>query len=150
MARKTESFVIKMDDESEINVTVYELRVGDILKLFDQTSSMQENNESVGVKDLMSLADANFLPLCSNLKIEDLKQMAPSDIKVCLDKFKKVNSAFFEMAHMVGLSTFLKNLQAAALADFGQFVVGLSNAATRMSSTTDTPTSSEPSMKTLD
>ncbi|RLC88913.1 MAG: hypothetical protein DRJ03_01340 [Chloroflexi bacterium] len=117
MARKTETFKIEGYDKS---FTVTELTVKQIIGL------VQDDVQTAGddFDALRSIFADKVLPLASNVTMEDLVEMAPSDIKEFWDHFYKVNSVFFEMARKSGLKAVLETLQTAILSDFGKWLAG--------------------------
>jgi len=95
--RKTKT--IKIDDKE---ILIKELRVKDVLELME-TSEGQEKSWTDLIKE--------FLPRVTNLTIDELTAMAPSEIQQIYDAFKEVNAAFFEMARAVGMDAALTELK---------------------------------------
>lgn len=74
-----------------------------------------------GLSTLDSLKDfisSDFLPKVTNLKLQDLIEFPPSDLKTLYEKFKDVNSTFFEFAEAAGLGGLLGMLKTAIQTDF--------------------------------
>jgi hypothetical protein len=92
---------IKIDDKE---ITVRELRVKDLIELLDRTGA-DPNNANL----LEALR--TFLPKCSDLTVDDLTGMAPSEIKQVYDAFKEVNEVFFETARGLGLGNVVADLK---------------------------------------
>lgn len=95
--------ITKIDDKE---ITVRELRVRDLIELLDGTGV---DPKSANILEALR----TFLPKCSDLTVDDLIGMAPSEIKQVYDAFKEVNEVFFETARGLGLGnviTDLKNL----------------------------------------
>ena len=105
-------------DTVQINgmeILVKELTVGEILDLFtgvDKGSTF----EVIATK-----AD-QFLGAACGISVDTLKTMAPSQIKIVYEKFREVNSAFFEMAHLMAVGeiveTVTAELKASLVKDF--------------------------------
>lgn len=94
--RKSKS--IKIDD---LEIIVKELRVKDVRKLLD----MAETSED----DMMSLVD-QFLPMVTDLKTDNLENMAPSELKIVWEAFSEVNADFLEWAGRLGIMKALGSL----------------------------------------
>lgn len=116
MARKMKTFQI---EGREGDVEVKELTVSEILKL------MQHEGDDTSLKGFVDMV-GEFLPLATNLKMEQLKDMAPSDIKVVWEKFREVNDTFFEVSQRVGMGDLLGQLKKAIIKDFGKLLVSSS------------------------
>lgn len=116
MARKMKTFQI---EGREGDVEVKELTVSEILKL------MQHEGDDTSLKGFVDMV-GEFLPLATNLKMEQLKDMAPSDIKVVWEKFREVNDTFFEVSQQVGMGDLLGQLKKAIIKDFGKLLVSSS------------------------
>jgi hypothetical protein len=86
-----------------------------------------------------------LLPLTTNLTIEELEDMRPSELKLIWEKVREVNAVFFDIANAAGIQKLAAQFKDAILADFlSSFVSSLSaGIRSRSSSTSDTPTSSE-------
>jgi hypothetical protein len=94
-------------------VTVRELTVEQILFLIDGGKAVPGKNMALG--DLET-----FLAYCTDITLDDLKQLAPSEIKAVYDDFREVNAVFFEMARAVGFDKILQDLKTAVLKDFAK------------------------------
>jgi hypothetical protein len=119
---KTNTFKI---DGFDKQFTVRELKVKEVLGLL---GSVKESKLS-DIEAFMDVIKNEFLPLAGNVQIEDLEEMAFSDIQLILDKFMEVNDAFFVLARKTGMSEFIDNLKTAIVADFGAYVVASSKRA---------------------
>jgi len=104
---------IKIDDKE---ITIRELRVKDILEVFD----------SFGEKNLSDIQGQieTFLPRVTDAKLKDLKDMAPSEITLLYDAFREVNASFFDMARSAGLDRFIADIKATILKDFSELFAG--------------------------
>jgi len=99
MARKTTTFSIEGRDKP---IELRELTIRDIIPLLEEGESENKDDSLDGFKALFQ----KFLPKCSNLdKIEDLYDIAPSDIEMIWEKFKDVNSVFLKVSQQLCLST---------------------------------------------
>lgn len=107
---------VKIDGRDK-PVTVRELRVKDILGL------MGEGDDSG--PDITSLAGMKTaLDLVADITLEEIKELAPSEIKVIYDAFREVNSVFFEVAGTVGLGKVLDELKQSIVKDFARQFAG--------------------------
>ena len=91
--RKTKK--IKIDDKE---ITVLELRVKDIRKILDSAEEIS------GFSDIETL-----LPMATDLKLKDLDELAPSEIRQIWQAFSEVNADFFGLAQKMGLEKILKS-----------------------------------------
>lgn len=127
--RKTETLEI---EGYKKRFTVNELTVKEIISLMDDDTFKETSLESFK-KGL----DEKILPLCTNVKVDDLIAMAPSEIMEIWEAFRKVNASFFEVAQKMGLTELLnkggEELKKAILGDFSKLAVA--------SLKQDTPTS---------
>ncbi|KKM00924.1 hypothetical protein LCGC14_1799580 [marine sediment metagenome] len=116
-------------------ITVLELTVGDIIDLgylvtgqmapdADEADGAGAGNKDAAGEDLFSIGGIQKL-LEQHLelgvqgaKLEDLRRMAPSELKVLYEAFKEVNTVFFEVAQQVGLKDLLRTLQETVRKDF--------------------------------
>jgi hypothetical protein len=99
--------------------TVKELTVKEIISLMsgdlgDLSLNLEEFKEAFG---------ENFLPLCTDITLDDLIDMAPSEIKICWEKFREVNATFFEVARTSGMDGLLQQIRDAIIADFSKWLV---------------------------
>ena len=74
---------VKIDD---LEVTVYEVIIEDLLM-----TKLPESFDEI--KDGL----AGLLPKCTDLSIDKMKKMPPSDLKKVWDGFKEVNDVFFSL-----------------------------------------------------
>ena len=113
--RLTKTFEIKGYDKSFM---VNELKVKEILGLMSD-DNLQELTLATMEKQFSKV----LLPLCSNVTMEELKEMAPSEIMTIWENFKEVNNSFFALARQMGLQSVIDNLKVAVIEDFGKLVV---------------------------
>jgi len=123
--RKTVTFKIEGYEKS---FTVNELTVKEIISL-----TSEDLLGDVSISKLKENFETRLLPICSNIELSDLMEMAPSDLKAIWDNFKKVNSDFFAVARNAGLDKILIRLKEALIADFSSYVADSSKADTQTS-----------------
>lgn len=93
--RKTKT--IKIGDRE---ITVKELRVKDIRQILETA----ENENDDFLKQIEGL-----LPLVTDLKLKDMEDMAPSELKVLWEAFREVNSDFLSLTERLGVGGALKD-----------------------------------------
>jgi hypothetical protein len=123
--RKTKTFEIEGIDKT---ILVNELTVRQIIDLMSS-----EDGEELGATDLGALRkhfEAKLLPIATNLTMEELLKMAPSEIQTVYENFKEVNQSFFDLARAAGLESVFNSLKQAITKDFGNLLVSSSNPAT--------------------
>jgi hypothetical protein len=120
---KTHTFKIEGDDDREYEV--YELTVRQIIDLI-QDKALEG---SLTIDDFQKYF-SKMLPLFCNVKLEELLDMRPSEIKVIWDKFSEANSVFFDTARKAGLDSLIGQLKKAIIADFSNLLVSSSKPAT--------------------
>jgi len=104
---------LKIDDRE---ITVRELTVKQIMGLFDSAGQGDATTDDLAgiLKDKLSLV--------SDLALEDVASMAPSELRQVWDAVKEVNTDFFDLARAVGLGQavdkVLAQLKEALLSDF--------------------------------
>jgi len=119
-------------------ITVYELTVKQIIG-FMQDDVWQSDDDSL--EGFRSILHKRLLPICTTLTMEDLIEMAPSDIETIWLAFKKVNSVFFVAARRTGLQEMLdtliegikSQLKAAITEDFLRLAAALPKPGTQLS-----------------
>ena len=111
MARKTATFKIEGYEES---FELRELTVKEIIGLMqsDLDTSLD------GFKQLLD----KFLPLCSNIKPNDLYSMTPSELEDIWNKFKEINSVFLRVSQQMGIEQMLGDLKEAVIRDFSNLL----------------------------
>ena len=93
--RKTKPIKI---DEREI--TIRELRVKDIRKILEAAE-----NQDVDIPKQIE----KLLPLVTDLKLKEIEDMAPSELKILWDAFREVNSDFLALTGRLGIGEALKD-----------------------------------------
>jgi hypothetical protein len=121
---------------------VKELTVEQILRTIDEFGSAGTDLEA-----LKSQAD-KFLPWVVNLKIDELKEMAPSEIRQVYDDFMEVNDSFFALARGLGLDKVGSSLKEALAKDFIALFASSLNPATGQPGDMGGASSSSPLKKT--
>ena len=82
------SKAVTIDDDK---ITVHEIIVEDFLQVADAAD--KELSEQV----------LELLPKCTDLTVEKMKKMAPSELKRVWDAFREVNAVFFSVIETLGL-----------------------------------------------
>lgn len=131
MARKTKTFQL---EGFEKQITVYELTVKQIIEFMQKDI---KDTSLFGFKNQIE----DLIPLASNLTMEEVYGMAPSEIKTIWNNFREINNTFFEMSQQLGLTSLLGDLKQAIIEDFGKVLVDSSKLDIPESVTTDTPSS---------
>lgn len=88
--RKVKILEIELSEGLKREIKVYEIRPKDLIESFERGGSF-------------SLMIENILPLCTNLKLEEILDLFPSDMELLWDSFKSVNSTFFLTAGKMGI-----------------------------------------------
>jgi len=134
MARKTSTFKIEGRDKP---IELKELTVKEIINLI-------QGDYGNSLEDLKCII-TKFLPLCSNLSIEDFNSMTPSELEIIWSKFKEVNSSFLAVSQQVGLERMLGNLKEIVVKsvteDFSRLLADSLKKVTPESLTMDIPSS---------
>lgn len=113
---------VKIDDQT---YEVRELKVKEIIEILQDPLL----TEDASLNNLKPIA-AKHLSKITTATLDDLINMAPSDIEKLVDKFKEVNSSFLSSIRAVGIDKWLSELKKAAIEDFGKVFVGSSKLAT--------------------
>ena len=114
--RKTKT--IKIDDRE---ITIKELRVKDIRHILETAE-----NETPEDADFMKQIET-LLPLATDLKLEEMEGMAPSELKTLWETFREVNADFLALTERLGVGEALKDFLRKHLTDA---LSDLSNAGT--------------------
>lgn len=121
MARLTSSITI--DDR---RYEVRELTVKQILEILQDESLTGQGSTIAEIKQGLE----DHLDKATDLTLDQMQDMAPSEIKQVYDKFKEVNATFFEVARSVGLEKLVSELIEQISEDFGKFVADSLNQVT--------------------
>jgi hypothetical protein len=150
--RKSDTVQIKLDDKNVKKFTVNELTVEEILELLQSSSVSQELASQSGADDpdgkkvqeekqdddivddsvlggLVELAAGigadmqRIMVKSCDFTIEDLKPLAPSDIRKIWDKYKEVNSDFLGTLKALGIMEAIQEYKEATLSSFSKVLV---------------------------
>ena len=134
MARMHKTIDIEMDGGDKKSVTVHELTVKQIIEVIGDDGLAESVDGSDAAKDLdaMKALVDKHLPKATDLKIDEMQDMAPSDLKRVYKAFSEVNAVFFDVARAAGLETLLAELKAAMQKDFGRLLAVSSNLDTQI------------------
>ena len=124
--RKTKTFKIEGYDK---NFEVKELKLKEIIGLIQDDVTGGDTS----IESLKTVFESRLLPLCSNVKVDELLEMTPSELEEFWNHFHEVNSSFFGLARKAGIQEVLEELKQAIIADFTRLLVS--------SSKQDTPAS---------
>ncbi len=102
------------------SVTVHELTVKQIMSIINDDALSDKDNMSV--KNMQSFAERH-LKKATDLKVEDMLEMAPSELKAVYEAFAEVNDTFFATARAVGMDKMLSELKQAIAEDFSKLLV---------------------------
>jgi len=116
--RLTKTFEIEGNDKSFI---IKELKVKQIIRL------MSEDNLNTDLEVMKQNLTNIFLPMCSNIKFEDLEDLAPSELLEIWEYFKEVNKSFFDLAQKMGLEKILNQILEGIQKDFSNLLVNSSS-----------------------
>jgi len=135
--RRTASVVI---DGHEKQFIINEITIQQIITF---TQLGEDPFKDLSLEGLKRMAD-KYLPQFSNVTLDDMQKMAPSEVMQLVDAFKEVNSDFLSVAQKMGLTDVLMNIKRAIMSDFSNLLVDLLKPDTEESSTTVTPTLDTP------
>ena len=116
---------------------VKELKVSQIIKITKKFPDFEGKN----LEEIMVVLQG-IVPMCvEGIKVDEIMDMTPSEMKELYDAFKKANEVFFEMLDKVGLLETLARVKTAALEGLNASFVELSQQVTAEQQITDTPSS---------
>lgn len=110
--RITKTFEIEGYDQT---FHVYELKVKQIISLISG-----DYLDDMSVDGLKKNFSEVFLPMCSNITMEVIEDMAPSELEFIWSKFREANKSFFALAQKMGLEELMEQIKQAIIADFGK------------------------------
>ena len=96
--RKTK--VIKIDDQE---ITVKELRVKDIRQIITGISKIEDESDNFLFEEIKT-----FIPLLTDLDIEKIEELAPSELTTIMETIKEVNEDFFLILKKIGIDQIFK------------------------------------------
>lgn len=104
---------VKIDNKE---YTVKELTVQEVLEIAGSATSTTRTVG--GMQDLIK----EHLPKATDVTLEDLKMMAPSEIKLLWDAFREVNAVFFGTADSIGVTMMLSDLKSSFMKEWSLLV----------------------------
>lgn len=123
---------------------VRELTLREILEIFDP-----ETFKDMNIVQFFERFRTDILPKATNIKPQELLELAPSEIDAIWDQFKEVNKVFFGLSSRMPLVTeLLSELKPAVFGLCGNFVVDWLSRVMSMRRSMDSDTSSMPAMST--
>lgn len=127
--------VIEIDGRK---ITVSELKVKDLLSIIRGEDGRLG---AVTVTDVIRKA-TEVLPLAVDCPVEELQELAPSELEAVWEAFRRVNAVFFGLAGTFGVKGVLEDLRNSAMRTFSTlYFSSLSAATDRPPENTDTATS---------
>lgn len=139
--KKTETVKIKIDEKTEKEFTVKELTVAQIIDLSqnnplfgatlndadkntgnDHKTAPDDEKEGGLLSEALDLTKSasKVIGIACDFKVDDLKPLAPSDVKKIFDAFKRVNSTFLSLLDQLGILEITKEILGRALSDFSR------------------------------
>ncbi len=91
-----------------------ELTVRQIMDVFDV---VKEFKTGMSFQEMFGLVESS-MATCSNVTLEDLQALAPSELEQLWTEFKGVNSSFFKMARTLGMDEMITSIRAALVSEF--------------------------------
>lgn len=107
--------VIKIDEKE---ITIKEMTIKEIMGIVTDFTEM----ETTGIEDFKQQIN-KILPMVSDISLEEILKLAPSEAKEIYDIVREVNAVFFDMAEKIGLQKILGNLKNSIVSDFSSLVV---------------------------
>ena len=120
--RKERKFSI---ENHEKQYEVYELSVKQIINLIEEDAL-----GDLSLSALRTVLSDRLLPMASNLSLDELLGMYPSEIEFVWTKFREVNASFFAGIEILGLTSIMNTLKKALINDFSRMLVDLSSQGT--------------------
>lgn len=130
--KKSKPIEIQIDAKNKKTFTVNELTISDILTL-------SQNNKFFGGSDVDEKVDekkveqsfltevqdifkdtGRIMELSCDFEMEDLKELAPSDVEKVFDGWKEVNETFLNLLEKMGVLQALKQIVEKGLGDFSR------------------------------
>lgn len=119
--RKQDTLELEQEGAEPITITVRELTVKQVLSTFDRWKEAKQEEGFTGLlEDVRGLFDLSI----SGIQFNELEELAPSEIKQIYEKFKEVNSVFFDLADSMGFKDILKELADGIKKDFSKLFAG--------------------------
>jgi len=86
--------------------------------------------EKIGFDQIKKALEKNLTLAVEGVSVDEMLDMAPSDLKTIWDEFKGVNTVFFEVVQKVGMGALLHNIAQVIQRDFLNFVADFSKLGT--------------------
>ena len=136
--KKTKTVKIQIDDKTEKGFTVKELTVAEIIdlsqsnELFGATpkdkAKTQENDKALATEgdnfmsELTGIGESarKVMELSCDFKFEDVKALAPSDIKTIFDEWREVNATFLSFLERMGILEAANGILQRTMSDFSR------------------------------
>lgn len=123
-------------------VTVYELTVKDIKKLWQDLTGASEATKEIPMFSSDKVLREHWNKSIHGITIEETDDLSPSELKLIYDAFAEVNAIFFDLTlKLEGENPFLKSLRAAILNDLMLRYAALSQEDIQLSGAMDTASS---------
>lgn len=107
---------LKIDDRE---ITVKELTVREIMEIAELKNVGSDTGKDGLTLAVFKREFSNYLPRAvDGLTVDDMLDLAPSELQTIYDKFKEVNAVFFAIAREAGLGVLLEQLRTAIQRDF--------------------------------
>lgn len=112
---------VKIDKKE---IMVKELTVREILEIAELKNVKSAKGEELSLT-MFKKEFSNYLPKAvTGIKLDEMLDLAPSELKEIYDKFKEVNGVFFDVARAAGLTALLDQIKTAVQKDFLKLLVG--------------------------
>lgn len=104
--------------------------VGSDVNLTGQVQGLPEKpKDKIGFDAIKKALQENLTLAVEGITLDEMLDMAPSDLKTIWEEFKGVNTVFFEVVQKVGLGNLLHSVAQTIQRDFLSYVVDLSKLA---------------------
>jgi len=124
------------------NITVYELTVKDIKKLWRDMIGANPGSSDVPMFSNEALLKSHWDKCIHGIALEEADDLVPSELKMIYDAFAEVNAIFFDLVlRLEGENPLLKGLRETILNDLMLRFAAYSQEDTKESGSTDTASS---------
>ena len=107
----------------DVKIIVRELTVREIINLTNDKTLLGGKGE-LTLTALREQADKYLPQFLEGITVEQMIDMAPSDLEIIYDKFKEVNKTFFGAARTVGLDQLMEQLKLTLQREFLKLLAG--------------------------
>lgn len=111
--------IVKIDDRE---ITIKELTVREIIKLGDKLGDLDKGDtsekEGTTLEVIKESLGKHLSMGVEGVTIEDMIDMAPSDLDAMYHAFKEVNKVFFVVAQQAGIADLLRSVKDTIRRDF--------------------------------